>query len=77
MEYLIRLKVKDHGAFGSLVVCFLLCGRAVKTFRRVAPCLHRLVRWPEPIDFKYESNQRYPKRNDGVQNAKAAPGSRD
>ena len=26
---------------------------------RVAPCLHRLVRWPEPIDFKYESNQRY------------------
>ena len=47
----------------GLLLVFLLsfraCSGLMKIFSRVAPCLHRLVRWPEPIDFKYESNQRY------------------
>lgn len=39
----------------GLLLVFLLsfsaCSGLMKTFSRVVPCLHRLARWPEPIDF--------------------------
>jgi hypothetical protein len=43
----------------GFLLSFRACSGPMKIFSRVAPCLHRSVRWPEPIDFKYESNQRY------------------
>lgn len=48
-----------YGLLMVFLLSFRACSGPMKIFSRVAPCLHRLVRWPEPIDFKYESNQRY------------------
>ena len=57
-QWLFMLTWPD-GLLWMFLLSFRACSGLMKILSRVAPCLHRLVRWPEPIDFKYESNQRY------------------